>query len=597
MSAKLNIPAAAFSQDGGPWLLFNRPHAVVNADRIEAVMPCVEEVEHYISDGWYAAGFIGYEAAPAFDASLDAFTPDGLPLLRFGIFRQPVEVKTLSPGSISGADPQWRPTITPEEYRAAFDRIREYIAQGDTYQVNYTFRLHALFEHDPWNYFRLIVNDHPMPYAAWIDAGRYKICSFSPELFFRLDDHRITAQPMKGTSRRGRFTGEDLLLGGRLQSNVKERAENVMIVDMVRNDLGRIADSGSVSVTELCAVRRYRSVLQMVSTVQADVSAPLHEILSALFPCASITGAPKIRASRIIRELESTPRHVYCGTIGWFAPPRRACFNVAIRTLLFDEEKKTAEYGTGGGIVWESDRDREYEECRLKAAIIASSPPDFSLVETLLWTSGEGCFLLERHLDRLMDSASYFSFSVSRNAVLQALTEQTGSFDFGMRRVRLLVDRAGAITVESSPISDHGAGHRALIGLCPADRPVDSTDCFLFHKTTRRTQYDTLRRECPAGDDLLFRSERGEITETTIGNIVVQIDGKFYTPPVACGLLSGVFRGALLAQGTIQEKIITEDDLLNAARIFRINSVRKWQECRLCGQLPDTPRTLTSALR
>ncbi|MBN1308312.1 MAG: aminodeoxychorismate synthase component I [Chitinispirillaceae bacterium] len=597
MSGPPSIPVAAFCQEDGPWLLFDRPRAVVFADRIDAVLPCLEEIERYVSDGWHAAGFIGYEAAPAFDASLDAFAPDGMPLLWFGIFGKPLEAQIVPPGSACNADPQWRPTIAPEEYRTAVDRIKEYIAQGDTYQVNYTFRLRARFEHDPWNYFRLIVHSHPVPYATWIDAGRYKVCSFSPELFFRLDGERITVQPMKGTSRRGRFTGEDLLLGERLQRDAKERAENIMIVDMVRSDLGRIAATGSVSVPELCAIRHYRSIVQMVSTVRAEVTAPLHAIFTALFPCASITGAPKIRTSRIIRELESTPRHIYCGAIGWCAPRRRACFNVAIRTLLFDGERKTAEYGTGSGIVWESDGEREYEECRLKAVIVASQPPDFRLLETLLWTPGEGYFLFEPHLDRLMDSATYFSFRVDGDEVLHVLTEQAASFESVMRRVRLLVDRTGAINVESSPLRSEGVTERDTIELYLAERPVDSTDCFLFHKTTRRNQYDALRREFPAGDDLLFRNERGEITETIIGNIVVQIDEKLYTPLVKSGLLAGVFRGELLAQGTIREKNLTINDLLTASRIFRINSVRKWEECRLCGLPPATTRTLTQAVR
>jgi len=548
-------------------------------------MPALHRVERFVEQGWFAAGFISYEAAPAFDSSLAAHAPDSFPLLRFGIYPPPVTVRLLSAGSWNGMKSAWRSSVTREEYENAVRRIREYISRGDTYQVNFTFRLHTHFDDDAWECFCSIAAHHPMPHAAYIDAGRYKICSFSPECFFCLDRDRIMAKPMKGTAVRGRFKGEDLERRAALETNGKERAENVMIVDMLRNDLGKIAVNGSVDVPRLCEVESFRSVLQMVSTIEARTNEPLHRILSALFPCASVTGAPKVRTCRIIRELESTPRHIYCGTVGWIGPQRQGRFNVAIRTLLIDEQEKTAKFGTGGGIVGDSDLRREYEECALKARIVTSPQPSFSLVETLLWSATEGYFLLERHLDRLIDSAQYFSFPVDIEYIRRELYAAADRFmSKENRRVRLLVDYTGKCVVNSTALPDHAQTDPGILELYPAAGPVRSDDCFLFHKTTHRPQYDDLAKEFfPDGGDLLFYNEKGEITETTIGNIVVCIDGEFYTPAVCSGLLAGVFRAELISAGKIREKVLTMNDLAESSAIYRINSVRLWRSCRLAG--------------
>lgn len=571
--------------EDGSWLFFRSPREVIVSRSLAEVMPALHRVERFVEQGWFAAGFISYEAAPAFDSSLAAHAPDSFPLLRFGIYPPPAAVRRLPAVTWDGVKSVWRSSVSREVYEDAVCRIREYISRGDTYQVNFTFRLHTRFDDDAWDCFCSIAGHHPMPHAAYIDAGRYKICSFSPECFFRLHRDMITVKPMKGTAARGRFNGEDLERRIALQTNGKERAENVMIVDMLRNDLGRIAVNGSVNVSSLCGVESFRTVLQMVSTIGARTNEPLHRIFSALFPCASITGAPKVRTSRIIRELESTPRHIYCGTVGWVAPQRHCLFNVAIRTLLIDGQEKTAEFGTGGGIIWDSDSRREYEECAVKARIVTSPQPSFSLVETLLWSPSGGYFLLERHLDRLIDSAQYFSFPVDMEYIRHKLYAAADRFGRKERqRVRLLVDCTGKCIVNSTTLPDYAQTDREILELYPAAGPVRSDDCFLFHKTTFRSQYDDMaKRFFPDGGDLLFYNEKGEITETTIGNVVVRVDGELYTPAVCSGLLAGVFRAELISAGKIREKVLTMKDLAESSAIYRINSVRLWQSCRLAG--------------
>ena len=284
-------------------------------------------------------------------------------------------------------------------------------------------RMHASIERDPFYLFLQLTDAQQSSYGAYLNTGRYAICSASPELFFELDGDRLRSRPMKGTASRGQTLAADRIQAERLHHSVKNRAENVMIVDMVRNDMARVAEIGSVRVLRLFEIERYPTVLQMTSTVECRTRASLPEIFTALFPCASVTGAPKIRTMQIIRDLEPGPRGVYTGAIGFVAPGRRARFNVAIRTVVVDTVAGEAEYGTGSGIVWESDSAEEYQECRLKARILTVMPRAFDLLESLLWTPESGCFLLERHLDRLRDSAEYFDFPFDERKIRTQLGE------------------------------------------------------------------------------------------------------------------------------------------------------------------------------
>ena len=330
------------------WLYFSMLHEIIVATNPEEVPGVLSEVERQVQEhGWHAAGFLSYEAAPAFDPVLRTHAADGFPYLWFGLYPQPRTVSLPKP-----AHPKipldWHPNVERNTYNAAVDQILEYIAQGRTYQVNYTMRLQADFDLSPWEFFLQLAQTQNQQ-GAYVDAGRYVICSASPELFFTLDGETITSRPMKGTASRGRTTYEDQVQADWLKNSEKNQAENIMIVDMIRNDLGRIAKIGSVQVPDLFCVERYPTLWQMTSTVNARTSASLEEIFSALFPCASITGAPKVSTMRIIHELEAAPRRIYTGTIGFLSPGRKASFNVAIRTALIDREKQQVEYGIGGG--------------------------------------------------------------------------------------------------------------------------------------------------------------------------------------------------------------------------------------------------------
>jgi len=416
-------------------------------------------------------------------------------------------------------------------------------------------------------------------YAAYIDAGSFALCSASPELFFNLDGHDLTLRPMKGTAARGITLSEDKSQAEWLYHSIKNRAENVMIVDMIRNDAGRIAETGSVHVPGLFTIEKYPTVWQMTSEVAARTGVSLCDIMAALFPCASITGAPKPSTMKIIAELETTPRHAYTGCIGFIAPGRRAQFSIGIRTVIIDRETDQAEYGVGGGIVWDSDIRDEYEECRVKASLLSEKRPDFSLLETLLWAPDSGYFLSDYHIRRLKDSAEYFDFPVSEESVREKLGEVSNSFSRDtFYKVRLLVSRDGSIDCESVPVE---LTQSEPVRVQLSSEAINSDNPFLYHKTTFRQVYETAMKNCPACDDVILYNERGEVTETTIANIVVQCNGKRITPPVRCGLLGGTFRSWLLDQGEVEEGVVTIDMLRRSERIYLINSVRKWREAFL----------------
>ncbi len=565
----------------GRWLYFREPEQVIEAGSIEEVIPKLALIESLVNErGLYAAGFLSYEAAPAFDHALHTRPPSPFPLLWFGLYRRPDPVRLTSPSTARPSPAiKWSPSISRQAYDQAISRIKTFIAAGDTYQVNYTFRLHGPFTDKPWELFLNMLSMQDADYAAYVDTGRFAVCSASPELFFRLDGRQMLARPMKGTAARGRTPAEDGAASSWLHNSEKNRAENVMIVDMMRNDMGRIADTGSVHVESLFDIERYPTLWQMTSTITARTDASLCDIMTALFPSASITGAPKPRTMQIIAGLETAPRCIYTGCIGFLAPGRKAQFNVAIRTVLIDREKGNAEYGVGGGIVWDSISGDEYLECQVKTRVLLERHPPFSLLETMLWTPDNGYFLLDDHLRRLGDSAGYFGIAFDLNRVQEKLKALVASHADNPQRVRLLVARDGSISCESSPL-DAGDRQRP-VRLRLATAPVDSSHTFLYHKTTHRRVYDNARKACPDCDDVVLWNERGEITETCVGNIVISLDGRMVTPPVPCGLLPGTFRNRLIGEGKITEGILKIDDLKKSRHIFVINSVRRWRKAEL----------------
>ncbi|MFW5856775.1 MAG: aminodeoxychorismate synthase component I [Planctomycetota bacterium] len=486
----------------------------------------------------------------------------------------------------------WTPSVSREAYLRAIDEVHERIAAGATYQANLTMRLRARWTGDPLVLFRRLAAAQPTPYAAYLETDALAICSASPELFFQRDGETLVSRPMKGTAPRGCTPDADADAARALAASAKDCAENAMIVDMIRNDIGRVARYGTVRVRDAFACERYPTVWQLVSTVEGRTDAPTAEVLRALFPCASITGAPKAKTMEILAGLETAPRRVYTGAIGCLMPGRRARFSVAIRTAVVDRVGGAAEYGVGGGVVWDSTGAGEYAESLLKARVLdgLNAPPEpWRLLESLLWTPDEGLVLLDRHLDRLAASAAYFDRPLDVAAVRSALDGAVASLPPEPHKVRLLVDPDGTPAVEAAPLGPPPTGPARL---AVHAEPVDSADVFVYHKTTRRAVYDAARAAHPEADDVLLRNERGEVTEATIANLVVDTGGRRRTPPVASGLLAGTFRAELLARGEVEEAVLTLADLRAADALHVVNSVRGWRRAVLIddGGAP-APRT------
>ena len=578
------LPDTVWIQQGQGGLCFAHPIQTVIARRIAEVMPALQAIEAAVTQhGLYAAGFISYEAAAGHDLAVHAPLAD-VPLLWFGLYEQAEPIPnwqallTAPARSSATAISDWQPAISPADYEKAVGRIKDYLASGDCYQVNYTFPLLAAFDGEPWTLFSQLALAQQAEYAAFIDTGRFVIASASPELFFQLNGERLMAKPMKGTASRGRTLAEDEAQIASLRQSEKNRAENLMIVDMIRNDLGRVAEIGSVAVPQLFAVERYPTLLQMTSTVTARTSASITEILLRMFPCASITGAPKVRTMQIIRELEPQPRGVYTGAIGFIGPDRQAQFSVAIRTALIDQERQQARYGVGSGLVWDSVTASEYEECRLKARVLTAPRPAFQLLEALLWQPDRGYFLLAAHQARLADSAVYFNIPLNPAAIAAGLADLALALTEASK-VRLRVELDGRFTLEAEPLAQAALPQPLRVGL--AREPVDSGAIWLYHKTSRREIYATARASRPDCDAVILWNERGELTEADTANLVLHLDGDWVTPPVNSGLLAGTFRGELLAEGRIQERVLSVADLGRAQGVYLINAVRQWQSVRL----------------
>ena len=568
--------------DGIGWWQFENASEIVVIDRIDAVLPALRRIEERVnSEGWWAAGFISYEAGSAFDPSIQVRAPGIWPLLWMGLYPHPQHVAyPMQSAAESTQAYQWQASVSRQQHKQAIDTIRALISTGDTYQVNYTLRLHAAALEEPEALFLRMIRANKPKHGAYLDCDDFAVCSASPELFFRLDGERITSRPMKGTAGRGLTHSHDIEMAQGLSNSKKDRAENVMIVDMMRNDLSRVSRVGSVQVPRLFELERYPTLWQMTSTVTADTNASVCDILKALFPPASITGAPKVRTAEILAELESSPRGIYTGCIGYIAPGRRAQFSVAIRTAVVSRSGGTVEYGVGSGIVWDSRSHTEYDECLLKARIVAESPPAFALLETLLWEPAEGFFLVNEHLRRLAESAAYFGIRADDSLARRHLKEFADGLPQQPHRVRLVVDRNGCTHCEATRLNPSTSPVRLAL----AADPVDPSDPFLYNKTTHRATYDRAKASRPDCDDVVLWNARGEITETTIANIVVEIDGGKVTPPLACGLLPGVFRAWLLGRGEIKERLIDSGDLRRASRIWVVNSVRKWRDAMFVEQ-------------
>lgn len=555
------------------------------AERPEHVAGVLAEVDRATDAGCWAFGYVAYEAAAGLDPHLVVHrsTPLGVPLAWFGLCDEPQPVAPLdAPGQGRSSGPaQWRPTWTPAGHAHDVARVRERIAAGDTYQCNLTVRMAGRVHGDPLDLYRDLALGQRGAYNAYLDLGRFAVVSASPELFFQRSGDEVLLRPMKGTARRGRHLREDEVLADRLRSSRKEQAENVMIVDLLRNDVARVAETGSVTVPELFTVERYETVLQLTSDVAARLrpGTGLVDLFRALFPCGSVTGAPKVSSMAVIRSLEPTPRGVYCGAIGLVGPPDaplRARFSVAIRTAVVDTDSGDAVYGTGGGITWDSEPAAEHAEVLAKAAVLHARPREFELLETMRYEPRRGLRNGDRHLRRLAESAEHLGFRFERSRAVDALRARlTGS---GAARVRLRLGRTGAVAVdvEALPGAPTGPVRVAL-----DDEPVDPREPWLYHKTTLREPYDGRRRRRPDVDDVIMVNDCGQLTEVTRATLALKLDGAWYTPPLASGCLPGVERARLLDRGLLQERVLRPDDVLVAHELAVISSLRGWRDARL----------------
>ena len=543
----------------------------IAATRPEEVVPALRLLQERVASGLHAAGFLCYEAAGALNGDLTTCAPGDLPLLWFSLFKERRATpfpEAAEPYQTSG----WKPSMSEQEYCGAVAAVRKLIEAGDCYQVNLTMRQNFSFSGSPRAYFSELCRSQPTPYSSYLEIENYRILSASPELFFSLANGVLTTRPMKGTAPRGRWFEEDEAERQKLRESPKELAENLMIVDLLRNDMGMVSQTGSVRVASLFDVETHATVHQMTSTIRSRLREDVGtlELFRALFPCGSITGAPKRRSMEIIAELEGEPRGVYTGCLGYLSPGGEAQFSVAIRTLVLDVDSGRGELGIGSGITFDSVAAGEYAESLGKGRFAREGRREFHLIESFLYDGG--FYLLERHLERLARSAAYFGFPLEIAALRDAL-QSVAQGCRGKEKVRLLLFPDGSLSCQAAPIEE--PIQQASAGF--AQVAVDSADPFLYHKTSWRGVYQAELARHPELTEVIFLNQHGEVTEGANSNIVILRGGEFLTPALQSGLLPGVFRAELLALGSIRERTLSRQDLETAEEIYLINSVRKWR--------------------
>lgn len=542
------------------------------ADRAEDVPSLLDELE---AGNGISVGYVGYEAGVGFDAAQSVHAGQG-PYAEFAQFER-AAVAELPSGETSFVS-TWHARTNQREYERCIDAHLRAIARGDFYQVNQTLRLIREGKLDPWCTFLSMVRAQGAAYGAYLDFVERVVISVSPELFFRRERGKITCEPMKGTRRRGRWPAEDESQKRELMNSDKDRAENLMITDMVRNDLGRIAEPGSVQVTELFKVRPYPAMWQMVSKIEAASNATLSQVFAATFPAASITGAPKIKAMQQICQFEPEPRGVYCGAVGTIEPGGRALFNVAIRTAVYKPGAERTIYGVGSGIVADSNSREEWAECWVKAEVVTREWPEFDLFETLR-CSGGSPVAIEKHHNRMSFSAGVFGFKIPdveefRRTATNALTGFNGD-----ARLKFTLRRNGDLSAEATPFEPWPTE----LTLALSDDKVDPAEWWPYHKTTERGFYERAKAQLTTANDALLANIHGNITETTRANVAVSLDGRWCTPPLQDGLLPGICRATLLEAGAMEERSIHVSDLRRARGLIVLNSLRGWAQANLIG--------------
>ncbi|MDL5156480.1 chorismate-binding protein [Actinomycetospora termitidis] len=558
-------------------LAFDPPDDVLVATCPEEVGPVLAALDAAVADGAWAYGYVAYEAAGGLDPHLVTRAPDpgGPPLVWFGLTRDaPRGVPVVAP---SGA-PAGRWTLREDAagHARQVARVHEHIAAGLTYQTNLTVRVDGELgpDADLAGLYADLAHAQRGAYHALLDLGRHVVVSASPELFVRRTGDRLTLRPMKGTAARGRTSAEDDAIVARLRADPKERAENVMIVDLLRNDVARVALDGTVRVGDLLAAERYETVWQLTTEITATArpGAGVAELMAALFPCGLVTGAPKVSTMRLVAELEDSPRGVYCGALGWVAPSGDLQFSVPIRTAVVERATGRAVYGTGSGVTWDSRAAAEYAELRAKAGVLTHRRPPVGLLETFGVHGGHAVHL-ERHLARMADSAAYLGIDAGQVGPVVG-KELAGVAD---ARVRVVLRPDGAVEVTLAPLPvDDGPPVRLAPPLL--DDPVDAREWWPHHKTTDREPYErrlaAARRTWPEADDVILVNTDGELTETTIASLAIRLDGRWYTPPLGGGALPGVGRAVLVERGDLVERVLYPADLDRAEELAVVSSLR-----------------------
>lgn len=583
-------------------MLFEAPHQLITADKPQDVEPAFEAIEAALAQGCYVAGYMNYELGLSLEPKMlprlqssrfqapspQAPSPQAnVPLLWFGVFKDKTIISRSElnewleqRGATTDQASLKNISITPDEsfstYKNKFEKVKDAIIAGDIYQLNLTFKAKIKAVKNPLALYAKMRRNQPVSYASLIMTGEQSILSASPELFIENKAGWLETRPMKGTLKRAPTRKQDLIYQEALRKDEKSRAENLMIVDLMRNDLSRISETGTVTVEDLFKVETYHSLHQMISVVRAKQKPGLSILdqMQALFPPGSITGAPKIRAMELIDDLEDTPRGIYTGAIGYFAPDNNYCFNVAIRTVTLDRDGN-GEMGIGSGLVYDSTAKSEYDECLLKMQFLQIERPEFSILETMAYKQGEGVLYKEEHIERLAHTASYFQYPFDRSKFEKTLESFIQDTNKDLR-LRILLNVSGSISITPTELDVPKKDQCWKIAW--ADKPVRSSNVYLYHKTTNRSFYDNPRLRAQARDksinEVVFLNERGEVTEGSFTNIFIKKNGKLYTPHLSSGLLPGTLREHMIKKGDVIEQILTMNDMEDADEIYVGNSVR-----------------------
>ncbi|ORP08104.1 aminodeoxychorismate synthase, component I [Streptococcus mitis] len=546
---------------------FTKPILELKTRNLAQVKELLARVEDYQQQGYYVVGYVSYEAAPAFEEKLAVHPAPllGEYLLYFTV-HDSVE-KSSIPLTYDEVDmpSNWQEVTSKKDYEKAIAQIHHHLRQGDTYQVNYTVQLKQAVTANPFAIYNRMVVEQEAGYNAYVEHDEMAVISMSPELFFEQKGRDLTTRPMKGTTKRGLTNQEDLDQAAWLEQDPKNRSENMMIVDLLRNDMNRLSEVGSEHVECLCQVEQYSTVWQMTSTIKSRLreNVDLVEIFRSLFPCGSITGAPKIATMEIIKDLEPQPRGVYCGTIGLLLPNGRRIFNVAIRTIQL--YKGQAIYGVGGGITWDSTWESEYREVHQKAAVLYRKQARFQLITTGKISQKQLMFE-EQHLERLRKASRYFAFPFDSENLKQKIEEECHACDANQDyRLRISLSKSGEIEVDRrvlTPLSPSFCQAKLCL------KEANLQQAFTYFKTTHRPHL------IMGDQEIIYHTADGKLLETTIGNLVLKMDGKLYTPPSQLGLLQGIYRQNLLESGQVKEKVLTIEDLKGSEAIYGCNAVR-----------------------